>query len=206
MMIQNTLDGASTLCAGSDQARQLSKHAQRVHPQDSLSSQPSIRDTAPRTGLGSLIEADLTDLTQPASWYPAARLLQRNITAHVGPPNSGDLQNTCFTWTHSQHGCVIVLVHRLWPGCCSESEEGMDTLGAIACHYAAHKGACPGAAHVPRCCALWSSILYIIPTEHKADTRLDAQWHMSNRHFGSASYGQGLRPLWLQAKPATAKF
>ena len=32
-------------------------------------------------------------LTQPASWYPAARLLQRKITAHVGPPNSGALLN-----------------------------------------------------------------------------------------------------------------
>ena len=33
--------------------------------------------------------AHLTDLTSPASWYPAARMLRRRVVAHVGPTNSG---------------------------------------------------------------------------------------------------------------------
>ncbi len=33
--------------------------------------------------------AHLTDLSYPASWYPAARALERTIIAHVGPTNSG---------------------------------------------------------------------------------------------------------------------
>jgi len=33
--------------------------------------------------------AHLTDLSYPASWYPAARGLERTIVAHVGPTNSG---------------------------------------------------------------------------------------------------------------------
>ena len=31
----------------------------------------------------------LTDLTTPASWYPAARMLRRRVVAHMGPTNSG---------------------------------------------------------------------------------------------------------------------
>ena len=31
----------------------------------------------------------LTDLTAPASWYPAARMVRRKIVAHMGPTNSG---------------------------------------------------------------------------------------------------------------------
>ncbi|KAK9917692.1 hypothetical protein WJX75_007248 [Coccomyxa subellipsoidea] len=33
--------------------------------------------------------AHLTDLTCPASWYPAARMMRRRIVAHMGPTNSG---------------------------------------------------------------------------------------------------------------------
>lgn len=33
--------------------------------------------------------AHLTDLTSPASWYPAARMMRRRVVAHVGPTNSG---------------------------------------------------------------------------------------------------------------------
>lgn len=33
--------------------------------------------------------AHLTDLTCPASWYPAARMMRRRIIAHMGPTNSG---------------------------------------------------------------------------------------------------------------------
>ena len=33
--------------------------------------------------------AHLTDLTCPASWYPAARQLRRTVVAHLGPTNSG---------------------------------------------------------------------------------------------------------------------
>ena len=31
----------------------------------------------------------LTDLTAPASWYPAARMMRRRVVAHMGPTNSG---------------------------------------------------------------------------------------------------------------------
>ncbi len=31
----------------------------------------------------------LTDLTNPAAWYPAARAMKRTIVAHMGPTNSG---------------------------------------------------------------------------------------------------------------------
>jgi ATP-dependent RNA helicase SUPV3L1/SUV3 len=31
----------------------------------------------------------LTDLTQPANWFPAARAMRRTIIAHLGPTNSG---------------------------------------------------------------------------------------------------------------------
>lgn len=33
--------------------------------------------------------AHLTDLTCPASWYPAARMMRRRVVAHMGPTNSG---------------------------------------------------------------------------------------------------------------------
>ena len=33
--------------------------------------------------------AHLTDLTCPASWYPAARQIRRRVVAHLGPTNSG---------------------------------------------------------------------------------------------------------------------
>ena len=31
----------------------------------------------------------LTDLTTPASWYSAARMMRRRVVAHMGPTNSG---------------------------------------------------------------------------------------------------------------------
>ena len=47
----------------------------------------------------SLVQAaDLTDLTVPASWYPAARLINRVVTAHVGPPNSGGGSLRAHAW------------------------------------------------------------------------------------------------------------
>lgn len=36
-----------------------------------------------------LAEVDLTDLTAPHNWYPAARKKKRNVFMHIGPTNSG---------------------------------------------------------------------------------------------------------------------
>ncbi len=46
---------------------------------------PEVEDAA---GLAESV-AHLTDLTSPASWYPAARMMRRRVVAHVGPTNSG---------------------------------------------------------------------------------------------------------------------
>ena len=50
---------------------------------------PSILISSP-AGLA-LHQADghLTDMSLPASWYPAARAMRRHIIAHCGPTNSG---------------------------------------------------------------------------------------------------------------------
>lgn len=41
------------------------------------------------TGPVSDVEDHVMDLTNPASWYPHTRSMQRKIIAHVGPTNSG---------------------------------------------------------------------------------------------------------------------
>lgn len=41
----------------------------------------------------------LLDLTSPAAWYPAARMLRRRVVAHLGPTNSGQVR------------CMVVCVH-----------------------------------------------------------------------------------------------
>lgn len=53
-------------------------------------SSPRTRPSPP-AGLA-LFQEDLsfiTDLTQPASWFPTARALRRRVVAHLGPTNSG---------------------------------------------------------------------------------------------------------------------
>lgn len=70
---------------------------------------------------------DVTDISEPETWFPEARLIDRRIVYHMGPTNSGKTKNALDALAKAECGVYLAPLRLLaW-----EVSDALNERGAV---------------------------------------------------------------------------